>query len=511
MPAFHQDPERKVIPRWREFETTLSLGELFPSTTAQNMGTFGADFLTPKLDRWNRRKSVRAASELVGAAIVLGHPQDAREAAEFLISHDRVASDAAVFLAQRLLHPDEGNHSQPSIELQDEDVGCRIRFLRGRLRREPRDAFLWMDLGRSFVVLGLRKKGLRAVRMALNLAPASRFVRRAASRFFVHAGDFEQAHDILRRAPGVLEDPWLLAGEIAVAATAERTSALLRRGKAMLDKCEFQPLHVAELASAIATVELAAGKKRRARQLFAQSLVEPTENSIAQVEWASRQISGVQLDESNFQKPFTFEALAHKYQTSSQWKKALSESRNWLHDQPFSSRPAILGSYLAAVILEDFTTSIWFAKRGLKANPQDFVLLNNFAFSLAQCDKIVEAEATLTKAAKAISDDANRMVFTATSGFIAYRAGKVSKGQLLYKKAIDAAHRSGQRRLEAMAFIFWALEEMRARTPEAAYVQKAALDHLRDMPEHERGLLESRLSGCVSTSVEKERRTSRSL
>ena len=288
-----------------------------------------------------------------------------------------------------------------------------------------------MDLALSYVAVGLHAKAARAVRVALDLAPASRFVLRAAARFFVHRDDFEQAHDVLRRAPSVFDDPWLLAGEIAVASTADRTSRLIKPGRAMLKSGDFSSNHLAELASAIATIDLAAGKSKSAKKFFERSLVDPTENSVAQGEWASRRIGGIYVDEVNLGRPFTFEARAHKYESEGKWKNAIDESHSWLRDQPFSSRPALLGSYLASAIAEDYETAVIFAKAGLKANRNEFMLLNNLAFAEAQLNKVSDASKTLRAAENLRSDQTDETIFTATSGLVAYRAGDPERGNLL--------------------------------------------------------------------------------
>ena len=494
MAAFHEDPERKVVPRWRSFDTTLALGELLPIVTGITKDTGEQDFLTSKLRRWGRQKGVRAASELVGAAIVLDRADEAIEAAKFLRIH--AATDSARLLAQRLLSQ-HGEIDSPSlVEPQDHDVSRhsrQVHLLRQQLHRDPRDAFLWMDLALSYVAVDLHVKAERAVRVALDLAPASRFILRAAARFFVHRDDFERAHDILRRSPRVLADPWLLAGEIAIAATAERTSRLIKPGRAILTSGDFSSNHLAELASAIATIELVAGKSKPARKLFERSLVDPTENSVAQGEWASRRIGGVHIDESNLNRPFTFEARAHKYVFEGESKKAIAESRSWLHDQPFSSRPAILGSYLASTIVEDYETGVTFAKAGLRANPNEFMLLNNLAFAEAQSNNVSDALKTLRLAAPARSNETDETVFAATSGLVEYRAGNPERGRLLYKEAINNARNQKSKKLEAMALFFFAMEEIRAETPDAGSAREAALVHVADLPEHEKGPLETRL------------------
>jgi hypothetical protein len=52
-------------------------------------------------------------------------------------------------------------------------------------------------------------------------------------------------------------------------------------------------------------------KNRQARQLFRRSLAAPNENSVAQVEWANRQIGGLDIQDSRvFDVPRCFEVNA---------------------------------------------------------------------------------------------------------------------------------------------------------------------------------------------------------
>ena len=120
-------------------------------------------------------------------------------------------------------------------------------------------------------------------------------------------------------------------------------------------------------------------------------------------------------------------------------------------------------------------------------------------FAQAQSNNVTDAEKALSGAENAQSDETDEVVFTATAGLVAYRAGDAVRGQLLYKDAIDKAHRKKHKRLESMALVFWALEEIRARTMDADYAQRAALDHIANLPEHESKPLKARLSNYSQT------------
>src|SRR5207249_126382 len=106
-------------------------------------------------------------------------------------------------------------------------------------------------------------------------------------------------------------DPWLVAAEVAVSPLAGRTSRLIKHGRRLLESHQFEPIAVSELASAIGTEDLAAGSVRRARQLFGSSLNDPTENAVAQAEWASRHDAGFKFEERLLDVEYSYEARAH--------------------------------------------------------------------------------------------------------------------------------------------------------------------------------------------------------
>src|SRR5205823_4591050 len=107
----------------------------------------------------------------------------------------------------------------------------------------------WVDIARHYSIMGFNEQARRAIQKGVALAPENRFTLRSAARFYIHIGDPEVAHDILKRSEKTKSDPWLLAAEIAAATVAGRTSRLVRRGRGFLDT--HPPFQATELASAI--------------------------------------------------------------------------------------------------------------------------------------------------------------------------------------------------------------------------------------------------------------------
>ncbi len=293
------DKDRRVIPRWREFRTTLETGEL--DGRPVDLKVFESrEYFEEKLEQWRDDRRIETAADLVTAALVLGRHRDAEDAARFLLLPDGQATEAVKVVAEMVLAPEDQVGRVRLGELKDIDteaevVRLRIRSLRAQLRDDPRNGLHWVDLSRAYSMLGQHNGSVRAMERALALTRDNRFVLRSAARLFVHIDEPDRAHQVVMRADSTREDPWLLSAEIAVAAVAERKPLLVRQGRHLLAHGDFPPVQTTELSSALATLEMSTGDMKKARRLFRDSLVDPTDNSLAQAGWAATKMTGVDI------------------------------------------------------------------------------------------------------------------------------------------------------------------------------------------------------------------------
>ena len=173
---------------------------------------------------------------------------------------------------------------------------------------------------------------------------------RSAARFLVHIGDYEKALRLLRGKSTRHSDPWVLAAEVGISSFAHLDPRCLKLGRRIVEGRDFTEFSKSELASAIATLELNEGNRRAAKKLFRQSLALPTENSVAQAEWASDQVGDLSLP-GRENVPRNYEAKSlHAYRIED-WETTIFNAEKWLSDQPFSSRPASVLSYIYSGIL----------------------------------------------------------------------------------------------------------------------------------------------------------------
>ena len=290
----HISPERRMVPRWRLSAVTVMAGETLPIRPRRHHAWLSdRSELEARLQAWYRRGLPSRAVELITAALLYRTPEAGKEAALFLMSqeeHDSLPRRLAEQLVGELHRPVEG---QIDLRLPIEEPVDRftVRRLRSELRQNPNNPLGWADLAHAHASLGNLKSATHSMRVALALNSQARMILRSASRLYVHCDEPDRAHDLISRADRTRSDPWLLAAELATAHVAERTSKLTRVAKRMVQDKSLLPFHITELAGALATLELEAGRDRKARQLFRLSLADPTDNSVAQAQWASRRFS----------------------------------------------------------------------------------------------------------------------------------------------------------------------------------------------------------------------------
>jgi tetratricopeptide (TPR) repeat protein len=483
MTGILEDRNRQVVPRWRSFSRTRDLGELAPLHQAAS-AHFSEEAVETLAADWRIQPSLSVASNFVSVAYFLGIMPVAVDAAHFVLSHPSAPIGARGIAAHYLKASGISLSSVESLVLKEEiedsvdsisfkKLFQQIRETRLKLNLFPWSSIHWSNLSRLYTVVGHPIKATRSMRVATSLAPENRFIIRAASRLMLHQGDKDHAHQLLSRSQLIHSDPWILSAEIATAAAIHKTSKNLKAARRMLDSSHYSPFHFSELASALGTLEAFAGNIKGSRKSIVNSLRQPSENSVAQAAWLDRTVGVVSVGEAKLS--LSAEAKAWFAWRSADWKSTVDEAYKWQLDQPFSSRPAVLGSHVAETLLENYDLAVEFAENDLRSNPNDIALRNNLAFALAQKGETEKSQEIL----KAISfqniDAADRVVLIATQGLIAYRSGQLDFARLLYLDAIHASKAFKDWRAP-VAQIHYAFEELRIGSPQAEDLRRSALE-----------------------------------
>ncbi len=412
---------------------------------------------------WEREPSIATATAFAGACLTAARKSEANDAARYILDN----SDAPfpVHIARTTLalgNAEADSPAPPSQRMPIRALWDRIARARQRTIADPRSAIAWADLARGYTADGQLDLADRALRIARSLAPLSRYLTRVSARFFVQTGQPDKAYQLLDSMPRTREDPWLMAAFLSVAGIASLPPRSLRSARRILEDENYEPIERAELATELATIEMQSGGSRRARRLFERSLRRPTDNSLAQVEWASHQLPTLAVQVSEIEIPFASEARARAAAERGEWQTALDSCIDWILDQPFDTEAAIRGSYVASVGLDEWAKAAEIAKIGLRAQPSNATLVNNFAYALIEAGDLPRAAVALARTPTQVEEPGDEMALRATAGLLKFRLGDSHEGRALYREAIELARRTGDRRGEAMAKAMLVREEVRA-------------------------------------------------
>jgi len=476
------DKERRLLPRWQPSAVSIAQGDLRPLISRKPRMIEDEHFEARKIE-WEATHSLEVAAELVASAIVLGRIDEAIPAARLLAEAAsdvpatlrEMARDALTVEPQVLAH----RHHRPR-ELARHSIYSEVSRIRHHLTANPRDAYAWVDIGRLYTTLGQFEKARHAIDVARAIAPEDRFVLRAAARFFVHAGDAEIAERMLNRAHATRRDPWLMSAEIAVSQVLGRSPRTASLAARALKEDAWTPHSSSELSGSFATLLMEEGATHKARGFFRQSLRDPTENAIAQAQWAAGQTRGLVIPHELLSHPKGYEARALHDTLVGDWDSAIENCWDWVAYEPTSSRPMQLGSYVASVAREDSETILEFTARGLAAEPRDPTLLNNRAVGLVYANRVTEAAEILYGLVIEKTSEEIQPALYATTGLIFFRTGVIESGRVFYERAIAHPYSRRDGRCYALALWHLAREEVRAQTEQVdaaiARAEKASKD-----------------------------------
>ena len=479
MAAIIEEKDRRVIPNWRSFGITASLGEL--NANSLNSNNFPVLSVDSYIIDFKNNPSVPYAADLLSAALVNGYIDNKNvvEAAQLLLNHKDEITTSQEELANRVLNgPSTSQNVIENITIKqlndcisNQDFINRIKELKQHLRNFPYNSIAWVELSRCYSVLGQESKAIQTMKYAVQLSPNNRYVIRCATRLFAHYDELDLAQYVLRHSGMLKKDPWLLSAEVAINTIKGKVSNLLKLGVEIIDSNKFTPFSITELAASIATVHLLAGDRKKSRKMFSKSLISPNDNSIAQVEGVmnSKDKNLIEYDAKNIKTRHSYEALAINNFYNNNLIDALNNTCQWFCDMPFSKRPVMMGSFIAG-ILNNKDLAITFLKKGLVSHSNDSQILNNIAYYYALDNNLDEATKYIEKIDNKYVDDIDGICINATKGLIRFRNKEYESGRDYYLRAINETTVCGSKELNYKAILNYAREEILAKSE---YVEQA--------------------------------------
>lgn len=444
---------REVIPNWRDFNTTIELGEL-SRKSSQNSLFFDLESLK---NDFISNKSIGTAADLINAQYIINSEVDEiiSDAIKYINNSDN-ASKSLLEITNKVVNIEQDKEllKEPTdvkkfliyqiTQLIDNQTRHQISLLKKKIIQEPKNPINWVELARLYSIEGNVLKSERAISNALYLAPNNRFVLRAATRLFIENSVPDKAIYYLRKSTLIKVDPWLTSAHLAVSSHINKFSPFIKNGIQQVSSNKFSSFDLTELNSSLGTIELNNGNLKKAKEFFNNSIKTPNDNSLAQVHFVIKNNKSLNsLSPKNMNVKNAFEALAIKYQQNGEWDKALENCLYWFLDVPYSSEPSSLGSYIACTVLEDFETSINLCELALKSNPNDTLILNNLVYSYLQVNRLADAEKMMKSIEFNIKENPDSLTkesgitYLATKALYLLKKKHLEKGIELYNEAIE--------------------------------------------------------------------------
>ncbi len=435
---------RQVIPRWFPSNFATLLGQTRSTSEQPPSNDFELKNYLKVLEDWQNNPNIIYALDFLAYSLILNkeNSTDIERAIKLLSKNKKHLPSIGNELLNLFLSDEKVNDKN---RLQDVticdfkiDYKKNISNLKRITRFYPHDPISWTNLSFYYTIVGKLEKAKKCMYTALGLNKINRFILRSASRFFLHADDPERSLYILRNNDITKIDPWLLSAEISISEILEKKSKNIIRASTLLNDDNINPFHKSELGATLATLEFSHGKSSKGRKFVDVSLINPNENTLAQLEYLSKNFK---IDDNFSPQLFNvscnYEALTwHKYNIG-HFHDAFKYSLDWIKYQPFSSRPAILSSYISSIGLNDDNTAIDILNKSLIASPNDTALLNNLAFSYCNLNKLEEAIKILYQINRLKLSSDQKAIVSATTGLLAFRSKNSSLGKKLYSSAIE--------------------------------------------------------------------------
>jgi tetratricopeptide (TPR) repeat protein len=452
MTNIYELKNRLLVPNWRDFKRTIKLGEL---------GLLNEDILTTVdnsliINDWLNNKTIGVAADLINNSFISNdlYSNELQEAITYIESNSKDASIPLLSLIEKIkieLNPkleDSNKILEKNIEsveefsafLDDKIFNRIINKTKKLTINQSSNSINWIELARLYTIKNQLDKANKCIAVALQLSPNNRFVLRSAVRFFIHTSQEEKAIYYLKKSNAIKEDPWLISAHIATSRLIDRYSPFIKIGEKIIISKKYSDFDLTELSSSLGTIELEHGSFKKSKPLLDLSLKNPNDNSLAQFEWLTKKDNRLLFNSEAFNSVKNpFEAFAYENFQKGNFQESFYNCINWYLDFPYSKRPLVFGSYIAA-LLEQYDASIIMCLAGLRLNSNEVGFINNIIYALCLQNKLEEVPKYLSLLNKNNMhgiDDEERITIQATLGLYHIRIKEFDKGKMFYKKAIE--------------------------------------------------------------------------
>jgi len=476
MSILHNRQDRRILPRWRLSSKASHSSEYLSLKRTSQVVANTEQALIYVADEFDKQPTIGVAAELISSSMLAGKVDKANAAVEFVLERENDVPHNLLRLAKSL-----SNTAQ--LAPSEHNLLFSIAQTRHLLRIYPRNPVLWSDMARHYASIGNKQRANKCMQAALQLAPNHRWILRTTARFLVHQGDSIGAHKLLALHPRTRHDPWLIAAELACAQVAGRAPKYWRQAADILRINSVAPIHLSELAIAVAMMELESGERKKAKKGVNKGLIAPTENTLAQVFWAkeNRHLrDGFKLDELVRSAKDAYEADYQLNISNGELLLALESAETWSEDEPFAARPKSEVAYVAS-ILDDYELAIKMTSEVERlGEDQDATLTMNKTFAILSSGKLLreshssELDTLRDKLLAVVNDNNNSYHALANLGLWHYRYGDIDQGRGFYQRSMQVAQKLHSIEASSLAATFFAREAILSGDAAAGSVLQAA-------------------------------------
>lgn len=455
---------RLPFPKWRALASTpskelVSAGQVLPD---QDLALARSDRMHALYERWQKIPSIDNALELLDCSNFISEKSLFYGPAAQIINSSEVTKTSK-FVAQQVVRPDRSS-LMPTYDFSNkEHIHNAIGANRRRLQTEPRNSLLHSEQARLYAIVDEADAAERSFNIALAVSPDNRHILRSFSRFMVHVGGPELALRRLRLSNAMADDPWLQAAEITISGHHGVGSQVARAATRNLEASRVRPEHMSELATALATLERSTGNQKKFKKRFMQSLLQPSDNALAQASWFVRQApEDIGEEMSDIMLPMvrtSKEAQTYMFLKGRNWGEAVKSFADWQREESFSSHIAIEGSFYAVSFAKDYHAAVSICKNGLIANSTSHGLLNNLCYAERRIGYVDDAVKTMDKLKSFHTAWKTSPVYLATDGMLHFALGNPDTGRMRYQEALKIADDDEQPNLRQRIKMHWLHEE----------------------------------------------------
>ena len=442
---------RLVIPKWRNFENTKLLGEL-KGIGNREIDTFKNEFECKK-NEWIQKKDFVSAMELliykqVNDPIIL-------EAVNFIKNYSKFHD------IQNLI-----NIESELINLKDIENNLKISRIKKILEKYPRNAIRWVDLSLCYTTIGEEEKAIKAMKVAVQLDKNNRFVIRSGVRLFLHYNQYDYAYYLIKNSDLLNYDPWVNATYISVSQLLDRSINNLKESKRFIENKNFSKFDISELACSIGTLQLSMGKDKEAKKMFKEAIIEPNDNSAAQLQWISKNVTKIQeiekLNTEKIKNNYEFETIQKCY--LEEFEDALKNAEKWINDELITTNPNLVASSIYSSVFEDYEKGEEKIIEGLKKEKNNVKLNTQLAFCKINKGELDIAENLLNKLENENIEKENEIFILADKGMLNFRKGREEEGEKYYREAAQLASKKNMMNLKASAIFHLAKEKNKIKS-----------------------------------------------